>query len=50
MVKSARRHSVVTSPKLVELLERKKWLVKDGRYSDAIKVNYMIEGEKKKIE
>ena len=50
MVKSARRHSIITSSKLRELLEKKKWLVKEGKYADAIKINYLIEEEKKKIE
>lgn len=49
MIKTARRNSLATSPKLQELLDKKKWLVKEGRYADAIRINHMIEGEKKKI-
>ena len=50
MVRSARRNSLITSPTLRELLEKKKWLVKEGKYAEAIKINYLIEAEKRKIE
>lgn len=49
-MQTARRNSLITSTKLRELVEKKKWLVKEGKFSDAIQINYLIEGERKKIE
>lgn len=49
-MQTARRNSLVTSTKLRELVEKKKWLVKEGKFSDAIQINYLIDGERKKIE
>ena len=37
------------SPRLNELSEKKKWLVKDGNYAKAIRINEMINNEKKRL-
>lgn len=44
-----RRNSVITSPWLRELLEKKKWLIRDKQFDEAIKVSNEINREKVKI-
>lgn len=50
MIENGRKNLIITSPKLRELSERKKWLVKDGNYHDAIRINHQIEQEKRRLE
>lgn len=45
----ARKTAIITSPKLKQLEDKKKWLIKDRRYSNALRVNEMIKQEKGKL-
>ena len=40
----------MTSPKLRELSEKKKWLIKDGNYHRALEVNNQLQSEVKRLE
>ena len=45
----ARRTSVMASPRLRELSEKKKWMVRDGRYNRALDVAEEISQEKRRL-
>ena len=47
---STRRNANLNSSKLRELSEKKKFLVREGRYNKAIKLNMEIENERKRLE
>lgn len=48
-IAKSRRHSVLTSPRINELLDRKRWLIKDKRYDNAIEVSQQISRERARI-
>jgi hypothetical protein len=48
-IAKVRKNNVITSPRLRELVERRKWLIQDKKYDNAIEVNNEISREREKL-
>jgi hypothetical protein len=48
-LKKVRRNSVLTSPRMTELTERKRLLIRDKRYQNAIEINYELARERERL-